>query len=87
MRKDEKEGKWCAVVRCGALWADGSSCPAAMLLGSPSVWQAANHSTRKQCHFSSVCQSRREGGGRREREQEKEREGGDREGRKMRGGG
>lgn len=35
----------------------GSSCPAAVLLGSPSVWQAANHSAGKQCHFSSVCQS------------------------------
>lgn len=61
-------------VCCGALWAGGSSCPAAVLLGSPSVWQAANHSTGKQCHFSSVCQS------------EQGREGGDRDVRKTRGG-
>lgn len=42
---------------CAALCAGGSSCPAAVLLGSPSVWQVANHSAGKQCHFSSVCQN------------------------------
>lgn len=51
----DEGGGW--AVSCGALGAGGSSCPAAVLLGSPSVWQAANHSAGKQCHFSSVCQS------------------------------
>lgn len=60
---------------CGALWAGGSSCPAAVLLGSPSVWLAANHGAGKLWHFSSVCQSEREKGG-----------GGERNDQKMRGG-
>lgn len=52
--EEEKEG---GALCCAALCAGGSSCPAAVLLGSPSVWQAANHSAGKQCHFSSVCQN------------------------------
>lgn len=39
--KEEEEEK--DKQSCGALWAGGSSCPAAVLLGSPSVWLAANH--------------------------------------------
>lgn len=54
----------------GALWVVGSSCPAAVLLGSPSVWLAANHSAGKRCHFSSVCQSE-EGARREERKQQR----------------
>lgn len=63
---------------CGALWVIGSSCSAAVLLGSPSVWQAANHSAGKQCHLSSVCQS--------EQGRKDGREGGDRDVRETRGG-
>lgn len=54
---DEGGGEGGGALCCAALCAGGSSCPAAVLLGSPSVWQAANHSAGKQCHFSSVCQN------------------------------